>query len=61
MFVLVNSANYCDRQSNTCKCSATGDACTSPEYCLANSCEGKLPCSNACDKELLNRKIHTFK
>ena len=37
-FFVVNSVNYCDAKSSKCTCSATEDACTSPKYCLQDSC-----------------------
>ena len=54
--MLVNSANYCERQSGICKCSSTGDACTPPEYCMADTCEGDCWYPIAYDYKIL--KFH---
>ena len=40
-FRIVNSANYCDKQSSSCKCASEDGACGSPRWCLAGSCIGK--------------------
>ena len=41
-FYSSNSVNYCDSMTETCKCSATKEACTGKNICnQEGTCEGK--------------------